>query len=216
MTTATLPPSGTGRTSTRRRYDWAAYVDRLLRFPDQWLMLHPDADGRAITYARAGKQRDIAPHARNIEWRTRNNVSIGNSHRGELWARYTPTKAADNGHTISDEQVAALRAEHAATRTPVAELAKKYGTSYSNVNMLVRGQRRADAPGPIYGIDYSARAGRSARSPRPAPAEVARVAQEADALGKSARTHIAATFDAPLPTADKWLRAARDIEEAGR
>lgn len=153
-----LPASGTGRThNTRRRYDWAAYVDRLLRFPGEWLMLHPDADGRAITYARSGRQPDIAPHVRHIEWRTRNNVPTGTSWHGELWGRYTPGKVADNGPVLSDEQVRDLRVEHSTTRQPVRVLAEKYGISPSNVNMTVRGERRADAPGPIYGIDYTVR-----------------------------------------------------------
>lgn len=154
-----LPPSGTGRhTNARRRYDWPGYVARLQRFPGQWLMLTDDVDGRAITYARSGRQPDVAPLLDQIEFRTRNNVTVGPSKRGELWARYTPGQKADNGPAISDETIAKIRRDHRDTTLTVAALAKKYATSSSNVNMIVRGQRRGDAPGPIYGRDYTVRA----------------------------------------------------------
>lgn len=155
-TTTGLPPAGTGR--KRTRYDWAGYVNRLTSFPGQWLMLTDDADGRAITYARSGRQPDVAPLVDEIEFRTRNNVTVGPSKRGELWARYTPGQKADNGLAITDEQVAKIRYAHRDTPLTRTAIAKKYGTSVSNVDMLIRGERRADAPGPIYGRDYTVRA----------------------------------------------------------
>lgn len=151
-----LPPSGTG--TKRRRYDWAGFVARLQQFPGQWLMLADDVDKRAITYARSGRQRDVAPLLREIEFRTRNNVRVGPSKRGELWARYTPGKNADNGLAITDDQVAKIRRAHRDTALTREQIATKYGTSVSNVDMLIRGERRADAPGPIYGRDYTVRA----------------------------------------------------------
>ena len=154
-----LPPSGTG--TKRRRYDWAGFVTRLQQFPGQWLMLADDVDKRAITYARSGRQRDVAPLLREIEFRTRNNVPSGpSSKRGELWARYTPGKVADNGPAISDEQVAKIRRTHRDTALTIPEIAQKFGTSVSNVDQVIRGQRRPDAPGPIYGRDYTVRKAR--------------------------------------------------------
>lgn len=160
-TTSGLPPTGTGRKPQRRRYDWAGYITRLTQYPGQWLMLDADVDTRAVTYARSGRQPDIAPLVREIEFRTRNNVRVGPSKRGELWARYTPGKNADNGLAITDDQVAKIRRAHRDTALTREQIATKYGTSVSNVDMLIRGERRADAPGPIYGRDYTVRKARS-------------------------------------------------------
>lgn len=153
MSLRTLPPDGRSRSAAGTLARWATHADTLRANPGQWLLLEVDEAATTAHYLRNG-QPDFAALAPDVEVRTRNTTHVGSRVRGELWARYTPGVPADNSperrRILTDAQIRAMRETYAAGEASTTELARRYGVSQAFAHMVVSGQRRAAAGGPIH------------------------------------------------------------------